>query len=481
MTESILGPPPIQPEGGGQGKKANAGDVQQFLQVQGERSQLNMVLSVAETMVGKQLDRTRQETANLDLKSQDLPPEGDAEQQGAIHSFNYAQQFMGPQLNSLVKQIGLLKAGEPELGDQLNDGIGLLQKMAKAFPKLSQDDVEALNRLIAKLHSLTEKANPSTQAEVWSEVSSMYQKLYKKNEKFRAENLERAKGAKGEELGGAEKTGEFLDRAHENLGAGVGGAAARQAANGALPNQFAHAILGKYLPRQEKYLMALAELLMFDNMGANIGNMMLNKTLGFESASTDFNFSGSLHSSNGAYKGNPAEAKRRLASEKAKVADRINQLQQLLKEIEKEIKKIRNNPKLSTKQKNEMIGKLQKEIAPIKMTQKSAEKLQSVLKTMKVVADGSDKFKIEGESGWLGKLGADENTLVNGVPGKGGGLLAIHGDITTFLSYYSGQQTQMQMMLQLKMTEQQQMWTAVSTALQVINSAFMSVAQGINK
>ncbi len=59
-----------------------------------------------------------------------------------------------------------------------------------------------------------------------------------------------------------------------------------------LPDRFKHAILDHFMKEQEKFLMAMAALLYFDNMGSEMGNTLLGKLSDFGGAQFNYNFSG---------------------------------------------------------------------------------------------------------------------------------------------------------------------------------------------
>jgi hypothetical protein len=259
--------------------------------------------------------------------------------------------------------------------------------------------------------------------------------------------------------------------------------AAQGTAAGSLPNDFQKAILNHYMPQQEKYLMELAELLMFANMGAEMGNALLNLCTDFSAAATNFDFGSFLHSAGkGQFSGTPSQAKNQLSKETANAYRDLQELRNLIDKINSQIKSIENNKNLTPAQKKELISKLQGIQANLKVAQTQVSNLYNLLKQLHIHPGKDGKhFTITGPSGWQSSLSHDENLVINGDPKSKppGGLVQIASDITTVQQYYSDQSQNQQMILQMRMTEIQQEWTVVSSALQLLNQMYMTVAQGI--
>ncbi len=53
------------------------------------------------------------------------------------------------------------------------------------------------------------------------------------------------------------------------------------------------------MPQQEEFLMEMAALMYFDNMGAEMGNMLLGSLSDFAGAQFNYNFSGMLGQKSG--------------------------------------------------------------------------------------------------------------------------------------------------------------------------------------
>lgn len=288
--------------------------------------------------------------------------------------------------------------------------------------------------------------------------------------------------------------------AHESLGAAQGafakgglGASAGASSAGSLPNQFQKAILKHYMPGQERYLQALAMLLFLDNMGAEAGNALLTKILGFGQAADNYDFGGGLIPSDGQFSGNAQDAKDRLDAEKKRCQTDMDSAKQAIDKINEELAKIEQqlkNPNLTPEQRKILTDQAQSLKgfkANLDMAIKQLQSLKNLLDSLKIEKGSDDKhYKITStDANWRSDLKTDEGNVINGQPdGKGGpqgGLVYIQAQIQAFQQKYSDQGQNQQMMLQMRMTEIQQEWTVVSTALQVLNQMYMSLAQGIYK
>lgn len=292
---------------------------------------------------------------------------------------------------------------------------------------------------------------------------------------------------------GYQKSVDSLEGMQKHFGKSAVGAVGQSIASGSLPDDFANGILNHYMPNQEKYLLALAELLMFANMGASIGNSLMSIITDFNSASNNFAFSNSLHDGTdpGTFSGNATDAQNRLNEEKANAAQDAQELKDLIGKIDQKIQDINNNKNLTPTQKADLIKSLQGFKANAQTSLSQVTTLQGTLSQLTIVpvvtkAGAGPEFKVNysGTSkDWRGDLSTEENTVINGAPGQvpPGGLVHISQIINSFQRGYSDQSQNQQMMLQMRMTEIQQEWTVVSTSLQLLNQMYMSVAQAIYK
>ncbi|MCH9626863.1 MAG: hypothetical protein S4CHLAM2_04940 [Chlamydiales bacterium] len=483
MTQDVSGPQPPKRSEENKTSPIAPKDVEQYVQTHEEIQQLEAILSVAQNMVHKQLQKARAEGKSVKLKQQPLPMEGNATQKANIGTYNALQSHVGIEIQSLIKQIALLKAEHPEEGEALDAFLGELEGMAKGFPHLSEQQINTLNTLATKLNTLANQTTGPAQGAYWHEVSEMYGQMLTSN----AESIKALKTQAG-----TQKAIDQLSKHGKVVGKAMAGAVAKKAASGALPNQFQHAILNKYMPSQEKYLMELAELLMFDNMGAQIGNALLSHITDFSGAASNYDFSNSLHKDGkGQFTGSATEKQNQLSKEISQAEKDQKALGDARQTIKDKVNAIKNNPNLTAAQKKELIDKLNAIDKNLAAAQKNIHTLITQLLGLKITKGSDSKHcKISGPFGWQKKLGQAEDAVINGVtksgsnkPGltEGGGLVQIAADVNTFQQTYSDQGQNQQMQLQMRMTEIQQEWTVVSTSLQVLNQMYTSIAQSIYK
>lgn len=582
--------------------------------------------------------------------------EGSPEDIANATLFNSFQGFLASQIKSLMNQIDILKAGDPNLSRELDETVNQLYEVTKGFPNLSKEELSFLATLMKRLNELSKKIPFGAQRTFWEEENGMLEQMFKANEtsiqeyegqinqtqnkmeqmaqfrnqvssmlsQFTAGNirdglsqfismlngyknlppylqnafknsLNRSANMRGkngasfpqvlgeaqlsqwiQQLGGKPTREQVIDYVHQQLdkppfntfsppfmadfvgamnksmqssdfpasishdpsafafepksaqqahddvnaffeqkqqryqnqiggmkkgvgemrGAGetLGKAAAwgagKSAGSGSLPNRFQHAILGKYMPGQEKYLMELAELLMFDNMGADIGNALLNITTDFSAAATNYNLNDKLHS-NGIkgypFTGSPGAIKAAIKKEEEQAYNDYRACEKAIAKIDSELAKIKNDPNLTASQKKQLEGKLNHIKHNLEKAKKQVHSLLETLKSLKVHASPSKKhFQITSDKdpkNWQKDLATEENDVINGnlKSDPPGGLIRIGQEITTFQQYYSNQSTKQQMVLQMRMTEIQQEWTVVSQALQNLNQMYMVYAQAIYK
>lgn len=288
---------------------------------------------------------------------------------------------------------------------------------------------------------------------------------------------------------------------------GAKGAAAPSDTQESLPWQFEHAILDHYMPGQEAYLQNLAMVLYLDNNGAMFGNTLLEDMMGWDGAANTFSFSNSLHSANGDFSGSMTKAQQQLSTEKTACSTAINQTTTAINDIQKELNSIASqlkNPNLTKSQKSILTSQqssLQSQMANLKVIYNpethtgQLEDLRNTLNSIHIHPPtgkghtAGKYFSITGPTGWQSTLGKDEDYVINGNPNNAkldppldtGGLIHAHADAETFQTTYSDQGQNQQMNLQMNMTEIQQEWTVVSTALQLLNQMYMTLAQAIYK
>ena len=277
-----------------------------------------------------------------------------------------------------------------------------------------------------------------------------------------------------------------------------------------LPNQFAHAIIDHYMPQQEAYLRSLAMFLFLDNMGAQFGNTLLNHMLGFGEAADNFDFSNYLHSKGIGpdeipnFSGSESQAKAQLSAEKAAAQNALGGVVKSQYDISKAIAQINARlagpPTPTPSQKailNSMKTKLQGIYNNLTTAYTQLTELFQNLNSIKIGPPNikgstpGSSFGVYGSgtgqgpppAKWESKLGKAEGDVINGNPKEKypGGLVSIQSSTQAFQQDYADQGQNQQMILQMKMTEIQQEWTIVSTALQLLNQMYMSLSQAIYK
>jgi archaellum component FlaC len=269
-----------------------------------------------------------------------------------------------------------------------------------------------------------------------------------------------------------------------------------------LPWNFEQAILKHYMPGQQAYLEELAMVLYLDNNGAMFGNTLLTEMLGFDGASNTYSFSNWLHSSgNNNFSGSYSKAMQQFDNEKTAVSNAINQVKNSLKDIKNELESISNqleNKNLTPSQRQILenqqtsLQDLQQNLMqcynPTTNTGSLAN-LRNELGTMTINPPNSPgtkgtAFSVSStDPDWQSHLGKFENLVINGDPKSQppGGLINVQAQAQTYQQTYSDQGQNQQMVLQMRMTEIQQEWTVVSTALQLLFQMYSTIAQAIYK
>ena len=273
-----------------------------------------------------------------------------------------------------------------------------------------------------------------------------------------------------------------------------------------LPNQFANAILNHYMPGQQAYLEQLAMLLFLDNMGAQFGNSLLNTINDFNGAATNYNFDNSLHKQGTGFSGSVSQAKQHLSNEKNQVSKDINSANKAYNQAQSDINQINAKMQGPPPPTASQMKILQAQKASLEQLQGDLKASIGQLQKLKTALDQitignptppqtpSKNFNVYGAGGWgtfpppgwQSAIGNGERLVINGdssvkPPAFQGGLVNIASEVTTFQQTYSDQGQNQQMILQMRMTEIQQEWTVVSTALQLLNQMYMTAAQGIYK
>ncbi len=413
---------------------------------------------------------------------------------------SYMRQFL-KESNLQNSPLSFMKS----LGDTIEDKIG-----QEGFPKnINEQELNALlaayspdPQSSASLKKAAEKMQQSAQEEISADQNKIQgftndqQELQKLQDTFGRAAANAVVQSMGAGSPPPSKGAQAAAGAAPPKGDAGGGS------SGSLPNQFRKAILNHYMPGQEAYLEALAMMLSIDNMGASMGNILLQQISDFPNAGINYGFSGGLRTSNSPpnFSGSYSKAKQQLSNEKNQCNNDINHVNDALKSVQSQINKI--NEQLNSKPPptpsqakalNEMKSKLQGIQTNLTAALGQLNTLKTLLSQISIqLPTGnpppaqSQYFTVSGPAGWQSSLSSDENAVVNGVtpPGGGptqGGLINLNSQITTFQQDYSNQSQNQQMILQMRMTEIQQEWTVVSTALQLLNQMYMSLSQAIYK
>lgn len=302
---------------------------------------------------------------------------------------------------------------------------------------------------------------------------------------------------------------------HFRLTAAAAPAAAAPAAGGtnqSLPSQFQNAILNHYMPGQEKYLEALAEVLFLLNDGSEFGNKLLTDLMGYDGAADEFNFNTQLHSSNGDFSGSVTWATQQLKNEQNNCSTAINDVTKTINDSQTKLDTINielKNKNLTPDQRNILLdqqSKLQSLVDNGKQSLLQLGKLRTALNAIQIGPpigtdpthqDPTKYFHVYGAGGkpnpgppptpappdgWQSAIGNTEQFVIKGDPSNKdapGGLINLHQQADGFQKAYADQGQNQQMLLQMRMTEIQQEWTVVATALQLLNQMYMTLAQAI--
>lgn len=251
-----------------------------------------------------------------------------------------------------------------------------------------------------------------------------------------------------------------------------------------LPDQFSNVILSKsgYMARQEAYLEEVAQTLYFLNFGTGMDNQFLNEIPGWQNAGNNYGFtnwynSGGVNSGQSGIQSQMNNEINQANADKTAAQKLQGDIQAKLQEIQQEV----DSGKLTQAQANQLEGPLNSELSSV--TQ-AITNLQNLI---------SDLTSFEGNVGPIQgqglptqdvtKLQQDENAVVKGDPSTAGsgGLTTIYSAISIDQGQWSSLSQTQQTMLEMRMTQIQQEWTVVSTALQMLNQMYMTPAQAIYK
>jgi outer membrane murein-binding lipoprotein Lpp len=278
---------------------------------------------------------------------------------------------------------------------------------------------------------------------------------------------------------------EGLGAAQDKTLNAIGYSEAQAKAAESLPDKFIEALFKIYMPGQEAYLMALSMMLAFSNAGSGMCNSVLNMITGWANSANSYGFSNWYNSMTG--KVTQSQVQNAMNSEINQINGDVAAAKNAVTAAQNEIKKINQqvtDGQITPSQGKALTDKLNNNILQFTGPDGAISHLNTLLDQLKnhttVNKDGTlspaDAVKT---------IQNEEKMVINGDPASdppgSGGLSNIYTSISNDLLSYESQSQQQQITLQMKMTQIQQEWTVVSTALQLLNQMYMTVAQSINK
>lgn len=287
-------------------------------------------------------------------------------------------------------------------------------------------------------------------------------------------------------------------------------------AHASLANQFYDAILNHFMPGQDAFLMQIAAILFFYNFAGDTYNTLLGDMSGFDSAQGNYTFGNFQPSQTTGY----STVNNALTKEKEQVDNDLAKTQQAEDDIKKgqqeldqkkaDLQKQYDEGKISKKDYDNTMADYNKLGDQLDRDYASLEKIKSNLLALHNPACDTDPnatpkgeldlvhITPEGPDGyWMDKgdpkaISQAENNVVNGDPtyvdpktGEKfpgfGGLSTTFGDVSKVQQGYSTLSTEQQTKLSETMTEVQQEWSIVSSAMQILNEVYLTFAQNIYK
>ncbi|MFZ0565638.1 MAG: CT620/CT621 family type III secretion system effector, partial [Chlamydiales bacterium] len=397
------------------------------------------------------------------------------------------------EIDGLITSAQAVSRGNPNARSQMNLFINQLRGMDAN--NLSDDDVNQINSIIAAINESSSGMPNFYQAQYWNEQISMLQDILSGIDDYNmsVSGLQQYIDGLDEDDPNKATLQAFLDHyndrtaafanAQEALEKAVTYSTERAYAVGSLPDLFKRAILEVYMPSQEKYLQSLADTLYFSNKGAQIGNQLLSDTIDFAGAGDNYGFTNFLQKTNAEFSGNFDTIEKELDTEKAQAAQDMQACDRAIADCKKYQQEVMDDPQLSDEQKQQIYDELQNYIDDLEASKTQISNLLNKLNQVTVLpGSDNDHFKLSGPYNELSSL---ESIVINGdptlAPAATGGLVRIHTQIDATQKRYSDQSQNQQMILQMRMTQIQQEWTIVSTALQLLNQMYLTVAKGIYK
>lgn len=233
--------------------------------------------------------------------------------------------------------------------------------------------------------------------------------------------------------------------------------------------------------------------------------------MGYDGAADEFNFNTQLHASNGDFTGSVTWATQQLKNEQNNCSTAINDVTKTQSDAQAKLNSIASelkNKNLTTDQRNILLdqqSKLQTLVSNCTTSLGQLGDLKKYLAAIQIGPPTGDKthqdatkyFGVYGAGGkpdpgppptpaqptnWQSDIGNSEQFVIKGDPSNKdapGGLINLHQQADSFQKDYADQGQNQQMLLQMRMTEIQQEWTVVATALQLLNQMYMTLSQAI--
>jgi len=287
------------------------------------------------------------------------------------------------------------------------------------------------------------------------------------------------------------------------VAAAVQAALASDTGGKSLQDLFSSIVLDHFMPGQESYLQSQTDQLNWSNWIGGQYTSLVGDTSAFSSANTVLTFAQKLNNPQGGttYQGSPAMATAALSSEKSFIAQAQTNTSAAIQKIQTILQQLTPGSAASKAAGTDVYLQdpalqpqiaqarqdLEQQLTGLQGVQGNLTQLQNIVSTISVSgASGATSFTLsfspQEPADFPNCLTSAENALVSG--GAAGSasqtsMPQLAQEITTSSQNMSSQSQTQQMTLQLSMTEIQQEWTVVSTALQILNGIYQQFAGGI--
>ena len=426
-----------------------------------------------------------------------------------------------PSLNVIESCLTSLESGQKLSASQQQELTGALGDLHTQYPLLSSQEQHQIDALTTELTKLSADHTLSPQ-------KALYQTAVLRD------SVEEKRDALTAEIGGKTQAKQTLEAQNKVFATAKADAHNKKLMAPStndeppLPWQFAQVIFDNVIPGQDSQLMAAGNLLSLYNQFSSGCNNTLTDLTGWDSASFDISGWLSAHEGSpaGTYNISPQTALSQFDSAQGQLVASFQQLQAAVKDLQSQIQQIKNSPPpLSTVQTNrlkELTTDMSNLIGPntdpntvtsvtfstplpsplfwnggaspiptggpgsalSNLSQLSTDYCNAQTMAHWEIGDGVTQFtdSYKGMESIAAVCSTDEPNLVNGATGAPqSGMKSIYQAISAEQSNYSGFSQQQQMTLQLTMTQTQQMFSTITSAMQDLNQSYSSIAQAISK